>query len=254
MEDQSDKRSVCSRPCLERSNSFSTFYLPSERMGEYIPVHYRRVSYLSYDLAYDRYYTESQTLPAAELLARQDRKTAKLFKLIYSFLSLNKSFKTKAKTDLDLDEKRSKLPDYFTEKKKECSEVTVQHERMIEEKKNKKLRYTGGYTDVSSWEGTNTGKDLRMKRWDSLGVLGLVCRLYSERDHSKEDKTGEGEGEASSVKMEADVPEPKCRTIKIEREEDLAHEEAEHLSQHEDSNEDEEEEFLTEDENEYYWD
>ena len=153
MEDLSDKRSVCSRPCLERSNSFSTFYLPSEvrsvlcpaalltlvvkRMGEYIPVHYRRVSYLSYDLAYDRYYTESQTLPAAELLARQERKTDKLLKLIYSFLSLNKSFKTKAKTDLDLDEKRSKLPDYFTEKKKECAEVKVQDERKMEEKKSK---------------------------------------------------------------------------------------------------------------------
>ena len=41
-------------------------------MGEYIPVHYRRVSYLSYDLAYDRYYTESQRLSAAELLARQE--------------------------------------------------------------------------------------------------------------------------------------------------------------------------------------
>ena len=109
-------------------------------MGEYIPVHYRRVSYLSYDLAYDRYYTESQTLPAAELLARQDRKTDKLLKLISSFLSLNKSFKTKAKTDLDLDEKgnitRSKLPDYFTARK-EGSEVKVQHDKMTEEKKHK---------------------------------------------------------------------------------------------------------------------
>ena len=50
---------------------------------------------------------------------------------------MNKSFKTKAKTDLDLDEKRSKLPDYFTEKKKECAEVKVQDERKMEEKKSK---------------------------------------------------------------------------------------------------------------------
>ena len=53
---------------------------------------------------------------------------------------MNKSFKTKAKTDLDLDEKgnitRSKLPDYFTAKK-EGSEVKVQHDKMTEEKKNK---------------------------------------------------------------------------------------------------------------------
>ena len=52
---------------------------------------------------------------------------------------MNKSFKTKAKTDLDLDEKgnitRSKLPDYFTEKK-EASEVKA-HDKVIEEKKNK---------------------------------------------------------------------------------------------------------------------
>ena len=63
-----------------------------------------------------------------------------------------------------------------------------------------------------------------MTRWDSLGVLGLVCRLYSERDHSKEDKTGEGEGEASGVKKEADVQQSKCRSIKIEREEEGADE------------------------------
>ena len=51
---------------------------------------------------------------------------------------MNKSFETKAKTDLDLEEKRSKLPDYFTEKKKkECSKVEVQPERMLEEKKTK---------------------------------------------------------------------------------------------------------------------
>ena len=55
---------------------------------------------------------------------------------------MNKSFKTKAKTDLDLDEKghiqiqRSKLPDYFTARK-EGSEVKVQHDKMTEEKKNK---------------------------------------------------------------------------------------------------------------------
>ena len=86
-----------------------------------------------------------------------------------------------------------------------------------------------------------------------MGVLGLVCRLYSERDHSKEDKTGEGEGEgeASSVQKEADAPQ--CRTIKIEREENVSNEEAELISHH-DSNEDEEDEFLTEDDNEYYWD
>ena len=52
---------------------------------------------------------------------------------------MNKTFKTKAKSDLDLDDKgyiqRSKLPDYFTEKK-EASEVKV-HDKMIEEKKNK---------------------------------------------------------------------------------------------------------------------
>ena len=53
---------------------------------------------------------------------------------------MNKSFKTKAKTDLDLEEKgniqRSKLPDYFTEKK-EGSEAKVQHVKTIEEKKTK---------------------------------------------------------------------------------------------------------------------
>ena len=41
-----------------------------QRMGEYVPIHYRRVSCDKYDLAYDRYYTESQTITAAELLAR----------------------------------------------------------------------------------------------------------------------------------------------------------------------------------------
>ena len=41
-----------------------------QRMGEYVPIHYRRVSSDKYDLAYDRYYTESQTITAAELLAR----------------------------------------------------------------------------------------------------------------------------------------------------------------------------------------
>ena len=106
-------------------------------MGEYIPVYYRRVSYLSYDLAYDRYYTESQRLSAADLLARQGNKSVKLE--FSFFFSLNKSFKTKAKSELDLDDKgyiqRSKLPDYFTEKK-EASEVKV-HDKMIEEKKNK---------------------------------------------------------------------------------------------------------------------
>ena len=89
-----------------------------------------------------------------------------------------------------------------------------------------------------------------------MGVLGLVCRLYSERDHSKEDKKtegAEGEGETSGVKKEADVPQPKCRSIKIEREEEVSNEESEIISQ-EDSNEDEEDEFLSEDENEYYWD
>ena len=58
---------------------------------------------------------------------------------------MNKSFKTKAKTDLDLDEKgnitRSKLPDYFTARK-EGSEVKVQHDKMTEEKKNKYLNYS----------------------------------------------------------------------------------------------------------------
>ena len=52
---------------------------------------------------------------------------------------MNKSFKTKAKSDLALDDKgyiqRSKLPDYFTEKK-EASEVKA-HDKVIEEKKNK---------------------------------------------------------------------------------------------------------------------
>ena len=90
-----------------------------------------------------------------------------------------------------------------------------------------------------------------------MGVLGLVCRLYSERDHGKEDKTGEGEkeGEPSSVKKEVDGPQtkPKCRIIKIEREEDASNDESELGPQH-DSNEDEEEELLSEEENEYYWD
>ena len=50
---------------------------------------------------------------------------------------MNKNVKTKAKTDLDLDEKgQRKLPDYFTEKK-QGSEVKVQHERKMEEKQNK---------------------------------------------------------------------------------------------------------------------
>ena len=42
-------------------------------MGEYVPVHYRRVSSDKYDLAYDRYYTESQSLSAAELLNSLNR-------------------------------------------------------------------------------------------------------------------------------------------------------------------------------------
>ena len=87
MEDSSDRRSVSSRAGVGRSNSFSTFYMPSkvghsvsvesqtvdQRMGEYVPIHYRRVSCDKYDLAYDRYYTEYQTNTAAELLARWDR-------------------------------------------------------------------------------------------------------------------------------------------------------------------------------------
>ena len=86
MEEQSDRRWVSSRPGVGRSHSFSTFYMPSkvetmcqcqymiytvdQRMGEYVPIYYRRVSCDKYDLAYDRYYTESQTITAAELLAR----------------------------------------------------------------------------------------------------------------------------------------------------------------------------------------
>ena len=27
-----------------------------------------------------------------------------------------------------------------------------------------RLRYTGGYTDVSNWESSKAGKDLKMKR------------------------------------------------------------------------------------------
>ena len=38
-----------------------------------MPVHYRRVSSDKYDLAYDRYYTESQSLSAAELLNSLNR-------------------------------------------------------------------------------------------------------------------------------------------------------------------------------------
>ena len=84
-----------------------------------------------------------------------------------------------------------------------------------------------------------------------MGVLGLVCRLYSERDNGE----GEKEGEPSSVKKEVDGPQtkPKCRIIKIEREEDASNDESE-LGPQDDSNEDEEEELLSEEENEYYWD
>ena len=45
-------------------------FIVDQRMGEYVPIHYRRVSCDKYDLAYDRYYTEYQTNTAAELLAR----------------------------------------------------------------------------------------------------------------------------------------------------------------------------------------
>ena len=85
-----------------------------------------------------------------------------------------------------------------------------------------------------------------------MGVLGLVCRLYNEREETKENREREDEkkeekekeGEKKSDKRES---EPVCRYIKIEMEEDN---ESDESPVHESN----EEEFLTEDENEYYWD
>ena len=87
-------------------------------------------------------------------------------------------------------------------------------------------------------------------RWDSMGVLGLVCRLYSERDETKEHKVKkeekEKENDKNSVKKDND--EPRCRYIKIELEDDN---ESDESPVHESNDE---QDFLTEDENEYYWD
>ena len=88
-----------------------------------------------------------------------------------------------------------------------------------------------------------------------MGVLGLVCRLYSERDDNKEDKTGEEGGggkEESRVRKEVDDQQARTRSIKIERAE-VSSAESEAVPQH-DSSESEEDEFLMEDGNEYYWD
>ena len=81
-------------------------------------------------------------------------------------------------------------------------------------------------------------------RWDSLGVLGLVCRLYSEREQTGEEGQGGAEAGTSRVKEEVDDQQARSRSTIIER--------GEVAPQH-DSSESEEEEFL-EDENEYYWD
>jgi len=64
------------------------------------------------------------------------------------------------------------------------------------------LRYSDGYTDVSNWEESKDERQKKLKeRWDSLGVLGLVCRLYSERDviEDKGDKAYENQEEDEKV-------------------------------------------------------
>ena len=93
-------------------------------------------------------------------------------------------------------------------------------------------------------------------RWDSLGVLGLVCKLYSEREGSRQEgdklySEREGPrqegGDTSSACQKTETDRPACRYIKIEVEGDVSNDDSE-------ENQSEEEEFLTEDENEYFWD
>ena len=81
-----------------------------------------------------------------------------------------------------------------------------------------------------------------VSRWDSLGVLGLVCKLYSEREGPRQ----EG-GDTSSACQKTETDRPACRYIKIEVEGDVSNDDSE-------ENQSEEEELLTEDENEYFWD
>ena len=51
-------------------------------------------------------------------------------------------------------------------------------------------RYSDGYADVSGWleQNSGMGEVERMRRWDSMGVLGLVCRLYREREDDLEEE------------------------------------------------------------------
>ena len=49
-------------------------------------------------------------------------------------------------------------------------------------------RYSDGYEDVSEWLESQKKDKKRMERWDSMGVLGLICRLYSEREAEAEDE------------------------------------------------------------------
>jgi len=181
MDPQDDRlSSISAKSSLRRTHSLNTFYLPSKRMGEYIPVRYTRVSPAwceKYDLAYDRYSSDSINNASTIL------KT-----------SLQKSSSHERKSD-----SITRLPEYFKEKKETNYIVLPKPEHHIEGEKEKlksstsestllninkqKLRYSDGYTDVSNWEESKDERQKKLiERWDSLGVLGLVCRLYSERD------------------------------------------------------------------------
>ena len=41
---------------------------------------------------------------------------------------------------------------------------------------------------MSEWLESQKKDKKRMERWDSMGVLGLICRLYSEREAEAEDE------------------------------------------------------------------
>ena len=109
-----------------------------------------------------------------------------------------------------------------------------------------------------------------MFRWDNLGVLGLVCRLYSEREENeKNDDKRQESDKVKTVDVEDDkrgkkqAKQPKIsteRTKRIERvKEDVIQAEchlntADNSSAQSDNDEIEDELTLFTLENEYLWD
>ena len=64
-------------------------------------------------------------------------------------------------------------------------------------------RYSDGYADVSGWleQNSGMGEVERMRRWDSMGVLGLVCRLYREREDDLEEEECSKEKDKNNINV-----------------------------------------------------